>query len=147
LDRLQRLFKINRSDLGGTNGIDFWVRSQAKPPDSDLIDDAPDDGTWTYEFTAGARASRVVLPTTLKPRPGKVFDARAVHVQLSDGTRVAPERMTCRLTSPATALRPLAGGCRWRIPTRLGGRPIVLTVVATYAGAQLTTSKRFIVRR
>jgi hypothetical protein len=89
-------FSINRRDLGGTSGFDFWIRSHQNPPDSDLIDDAPNDGTWTYELTAGARAARVLLPATLKPRAGKVLDARAVRVQLSDGTRVAAARLTCR---------------------------------------------------
>jgi hypothetical protein len=140
------LFKINRSDLGGTAGFDFWVRSHQNPPDSELIDDAPNDGTWTYELTT-AQATRVVLPATLKPRAGKVLDARGVRVQLSDGTRVTPERLTCRLTRGGTALRPLAGGCRWRIPARLRGRPIVLTVVAAYGDAELRTTKRFVVGR
>jgi hypothetical protein len=140
------LFKINRKDLGGTNGFDFWVRSHLNPPDSDLIDDAPNDGTWAYELTAGAQASRVVLPT-LKPRAGKIFDARAARVQLSDGTRVAAERLTCRVTSGGRALKPLAGGCRWRIPARLKARRIVLTIVATYGDAQLRTTKRLLVGR
>jgi hypothetical protein len=139
-------FKINRGDLGGTGAFDFWVRSHQNPPDSELIDDAPNDGTWTYELTT-AQATRAVFPATLKPRAGKVLDARAVRVQLSDGTRVAPERLTCRLTRGRTALRPLVGGCRWRIPARLRGKPIVLTVVAAYGDAELRATKRLVVGR
>lgn len=139
-------FEINRSDLGGTNGFDFWIRAHQSPPDSDLIDDAPNEGTWTYELTT-PQASRVVFPQTLKARAGKVFDARTVRVQLTDGTRAAAERLTCRLTSGGARLEQLAGGCRWRIPARLRGKPLVLAVVAAYGDAQLRATRRFIVGR
>jgi hypothetical protein len=139
-------FAINQTDLGGTSGFDFWIRAQQEPPNSDKIDDAPNDGTWSYTF-ATVRPARVFFPATLAARAGKVFDARAVRLQMTDGTRVAAERLTCRLSAAGAPLKALAGGCRWRIPGRLRGKPVVLTVVAAYGDAELRATKRLVVRR
>ena len=40
---------VNRSELGNTNGLNFWVRGfQETGPETANIDDAPNDGTFSY---------------------------------------------------------------------------------------------------
>jgi hypothetical protein len=137
-------FKVNRSDLGGTNAFDFWVRSHLGASGSGQVDDAPDEGVWSYAFVA-PKASKVTL-STLKPRAGKLLDARGARLQLTDGSSVVPERLECRLTSGRAVVKPLRGGCRWQIPRRLKGRTVVLTLVAGYGENELRLTRRAVVR-
>jgi hypothetical protein len=139
-------FSINRSDLGGTNGFDFYIRSTSGGPASDRFDDAPNEGTWSYTLAAAPEIVRAVYPSTLRARPGKVLDARGVRVRLSDGTTVRPETLTCRLTVGRTVLKPLRGGCRWRIAKTLKGRTVVLTIVAGHGDDELRATRRLVVR-
>lgn len=143
---LTATFRINRSDLGGTNGFDFWVRTTGGPPGSNQLDDAPDDGVWSYTLAAPPQIAKLTYPSALKPRVGKVLDARGARLQLSDGSTVAPETLTCRLTAGRTVLKPLRGGCRWRIAKALKGRTLTLALVANYGGAELRTTRRLVVR-
>jgi hypothetical protein len=139
-------FSINRSDLGGTSGFDFFVRATTGGPASDRFDDAPNEGTWSYTLAAAREIVRAVYPSTLSARPGKVLDARGVRVRLSDNTTVRPETLTCRLTAGRTVLKPLRGGCRWRIAKTLKGRTVVLTIVARHGGKELRATRRLVVR-
>jgi hypothetical protein len=143
---LTATFTINRSDLGGTTGFDFWVRSTRGAPGSNEFDDAPNDGTWSYTLATAPEIAKATFPAVLKARVGKVLDARGVRLQLSDGATVAPESLTCRLTAGRAVLKPLAGGCRWRIAKRLKGRTVVLTVVARYGDDELKVTRRLVVR-
>lgn len=138
------IFTINRSDLGGTSAFDFWVRSHYGPNESGQTDDAPDDGVWSFTFAA-PKASKLTL-STLRPRAGKVLDARGARLQLTDGSSIAPERLTCRLTAGRAVVKPLAGGCRWRLPQRLKGKTVVLTLVAAYGDSELRLTRRAVVR-
>ena len=139
-------FSINRSDLGATSGFDFYVRSTSGGPASDRFDDAPNEGIWSYTLAAAPQIVRAVYPSTLRARPGKVLDARGVRVRLSDGTTVRPETLTCRLTAGRTVLKPLRGGCRWRIAKTLKGRTVVLTIVAGHGDDELRATRRIVVR-
>ena len=143
---LSVMFTINRSDLGGTNGFDFWIRSHRGASDSGQFDDAPNDGTWGYTYAAPPEIAKLTYPSTLTPRAGKLFDARQVQLQLSDGTSVAPQRLTCRLTAGGVVVKQLRGGCRWQIPKRLKGKTVVMTLVAGYGEAELRVTKRLVVR-
>lgn len=141
------MFRINQSDLGGTNAFDFWVRShRGVATGSNQIDDAPNDGVWSYTFSAPEIAIAKVTVPTLRPRAGKVLDARGVRLQLSDGRIAAPERLTCRLAAGRTVLKPLRGGCRWQIPQRLRGKTLTLTLVAGYGTSESRVTRRLVVR-
>lgn len=142
---LSATFRINRSDLGGTGGFDFWVETTGGPPGSSVRDEAPNEGVWSYTLAA-PQLSKITYPSALRPRVGKVLDARRARLQLSDGTTVAPESLTCRLTAGRTVVRPLPGGCRWRIAKALKGRTLTLAVVARYGGAELRATSRLKVR-
>jgi hypothetical protein len=139
------MFTINRSDLGGAGGFDFWIRSHRGALGSGQTDDAPDTGTWSYTASA-PEIAKIRYPSTLKAQTGKVLDARGVRLQLSDGTVVVPERLVCRLTAAGAALRELRGGCRWQIPNRLKGRTIVLTLAARFGDDELSVTRRLTVR-
>jgi hypothetical protein len=53
---LRATFSVNRSELGNTNGFNFWTRGLREVnPTTDNIDDAPNDGTWTYAMTGTVR--------------------------------------------------------------------------------------------
>jgi hypothetical protein len=143
---LSATFTINRSDLGGTTGFDFWVRSTRGAPGSDEFDDAPNDGAWSYALSTAPAIAKATFSSALKARVGKVLDARGVRLQLSDGTTVAPKSLTCRLSAGRTVLKQLPGGCRWRIVKGLKGRTVVLTVVARYGGDELRVTRRLVVR-
>jgi hypothetical protein len=65
---------------------------------------------------------------------------------LSDNTTVRPETLTCRLTEGRTVLKPLRGGCRWRIAKTLKGRTLVLTILARHGGEDLRATRRLAVR-
>ena len=143
---LTATFTINRSDLADTTGFDFWVRSTTGGPASDRLDDAPNEGTWRYTLATAPEIVKAMYPSTLKAQAGKIMDARGVRVQLSDGTTVKPETLTCRLTAGRTILKPLRGGCRWRVAKTLKGRRVVLTLVARYGGDELTATRRLTVR-
>ena len=109
-------FTINRGDLGGTTAFDFFVRSHRGGPASGVFDDAPNDGVWSYEFSVPTIA-KMASPQTTRPRVGRVLDLRGARFQLSDGTIVAPERLTCRLVGGRAVLKPLVGGCRGEFPS------------------------------
>jgi hypothetical protein len=120
--------------LIGTSRIDVHV---AATRDSGTRSDAaPDDGT----FSVPPRLDRFLIAASiLSPRAGRVLDARQVQAQLSTGEFVRAA-ITCRLTYRGKALKPLAGGCRWRIPKALKGKRLALTISARYGGETVTTT-------
>jgi hypothetical protein len=120
--------------LIGTSRIDVHV---AATRDSGTRSDAaPDDGT----FSVPPRLDRFLIAASiLSPRAGRVLDARRVQAQLSTGEFVRAA-ITCRLTYRGKALKPLAGGCRWRIPKALKGKRLALTISARYGGETVTTT-------
>jgi hypothetical protein len=80
---------VNRGELGNTNGFNFWVRGlQDTGPETANIDDAPNDGTFSYVLTApGPRHGVVGAKSMTKVRGGlrASFTFRALPVA---GSRV-----------------------------------------------------------
>jgi hypothetical protein len=80
---------VNRSEVGNTNGFNFWVRGlQDTGPETANIDDAPNDGTFAYLLTApGPRHGSVARASMAKVRNGlrATFVFRALPVT---GSRV-----------------------------------------------------------
>lgn len=89
--------EVDRREIGGdaTRGIDFWMRAVQGGGGEGRVDDAPDDGTWTYELTGGL--PDVSLPLRLqatavtaaprKPVGGRRFTI-TMAVRRSDGGSV-----------------------------------------------------------
>jgi hypothetical protein len=81
-------FSVNRSEIGNTNGFNFWTRGlQEVPPSTDNIDDAPNDGTWTYAMTGTVAHGVVGQKSMRRVRNGlrATFVFRTVPVE---GSRV-----------------------------------------------------------
>ena len=80
---------VNRSEIGNTNGFNFWVRGlQETGPETANIDDAPNDGTFSYLLgPAGPRWGTVGAKSLRKVRGGlrASFTFRALPV---NGSRV-----------------------------------------------------------
>jgi hypothetical protein len=80
---------VNRSELGNTNGFNFWVRGlQDTGPETANIDDAPNDGTYAYLLTpVGPPHGTVARKSMTKVRNGlrATFVFRTLP---ADGSRV-----------------------------------------------------------
>lgn len=117
-----------------TSRFDVWLG--ATRDSTNRVDDAPDDGVLSFP----PRIARfLVAETILFPRAGRILDARRIQAQLSTGEFVRT-RLTCRLTYRGRALKPLAGGCRWRIAKTLKNKRLTLTISASFNGDAVTTS-------
>lgn len=120
--------------LIGTSRFDAYAG--ATRDSSNSVDTAPDSGVFSFP----ARINRFLIPAEiLFPRAGGVLDARRVQPELSTGefVRVA---LSCRLTYRGRALKPLAGGCRWKLSKALKNKRLTLTIAARYNGETVTTT-------
>lgn len=92
-------FSVNKSELGGTDGFDFWVRTRFGDVSLDKEDTAPENGTFRYMFGASATSPPSTTPATtpaastpkpklvvadasLVPHAGASFSFRIDHVVL-----------------------------------------------------------------
>ena len=125
-------FTLSKTDLGGEL-FDFTAATARA--DGDDLDTAPDSPPATFP----KQIEKLLVPAaSLSPRAGKVFRFTGATVQLDSGETVTPEETTCRLTYKATELKPLAGGCAWRIPKQLRKKAVVLEVTLSYGGASVS---------
>lgn len=114
----------------------FDVFAGATRDSSNAVDDAPDDGVLAFP----PRIARfLVVESVLFPRAGRILDARRIQAQLSTGEFIRTP-LTCRLTHGRKVLKPLAGGCRWRIAKALKNKRLTLTITARFGGDVVTTS-------
>ena len=139
-----RTVRINRSDLGATTGVVFYVVSTLAP-DAAARDDAPDIGAWIYDLdlkpALGTLAARF---SPAKPKAARPFRLASTTLRLEDGTRVKADSIACVAKLNG---RRLAGRCSWRIPASARGKRLVVTLAAHYKGAVATfTPWRFRVR-
>jgi hypothetical protein len=146
---------MNASELGAVSSFHFWVLSDSDSQGNGATADyAPDTGTYAYALAGGAPTvsetpviKRIAYPASLLyPRVGKLYSARQIKVGLSTGELVRPETLSCRLLVQHKLVRPLPGGCRWRIPANLAGKSAVLKVDLTYRGAKATDSWHVMIR-
>ena len=97
------------------------------------VDALPNEGLFAFPATIDG----IVIPgVVLKPRAGRVLDARGLRAKLSSAEIVRPQ-LRCTLKY-GKIVKPLAGGCRWRIPRTLKGKQLTLTVTFTYGRASIT---------
>jgi hypothetical protein len=120
--------------LLGTGRFDAYAG--ATRDSSNSVDTAPDRGALSFP----PRIDQFLIPAAiLFPRAGGVLDARRIQAQLSTGEFVRAV-LNCRLTYRGRALRPLAGGCRWKLPKALKNKRLTLTIAARYNGENVTTT-------
>lgn len=142
---------VNKSELGDTNGLDFFVVTSDPTGGDGHYDDAPSgSGTWSYDFqqpltlTAGAAKSVVV-------RSQHAWVVAAAVVRSDTGETVGSEgTVVCSATAAGTKLKTLsqafvsAGGgkgsaavCEFALPKKKNvGLKAKITV--SYGGVSVT---------
>jgi hypothetical protein len=134
---------VNRRELGGAGGFNFWLRSGASPLHADPADAAPDAGAWNYSLRYKAPEIRdvVVQAFPLVPRAGRPYRVRPVGLRLPEAgdpgaILPAPERYACRARLAGKRLAGHgAGGCVWLLPATARGRSLAVVVTVAYQGA------------
>jgi hypothetical protein len=130
---------IAAADLGGVEGFQFWVLVSDNLDDPANVDAAPEIGQFAYELNPAPEIVGIGAPgSKFVPKPGKLFSALGLKLELDNGERIAPDERTCVLKIAGKVVKPLAGGCKWRIPATAAGKRGVLTVKLTYEGVTLT---------
>jgi hypothetical protein len=124
-------FTLTLADLGGVTTFDFAAAGLR----GNDIDVAPDNGA-TFPAAAPQIKSILVPFSILTPKAGRVYriDTTQIRVRLTDDSVVAPESVTCQLTSGGKTLKPLGGGCAWKLAKKLKGKRLVLTLVVAFQG-------------
>ena len=122
-------FSVSRADLGAA---EFRLFVIAARDSSDIQDTVPDKPTYGFP---GAIV-RVQVPEAVRsPRAGRILDARTVEFVLSTNETIVRPKRTCTLAHRGRLIKPLAGGCRWRIAPRLKGKRLTLRVTIRYGGS------------
>jgi hypothetical protein len=136
-------FTINRSELGGTRGFNFWIRGiQHTGPQTSAIDDAPNEGVYTYALTAtGHRLGSIIIRTNPPPVAGRTFKIAVLYVDvIGENLHAVPTKYTCRAKIGGKSIRGSGkGGCTWKVPRSARGKTFVVTVSCFWDGA--TNSK------
>jgi hypothetical protein len=136
---------VNASDIGAPESFRFWVGTWDDVDDPNNWDAAPGSGFFSYSLRPGGSATTTapsiegveVLADVRFPKAGKVLSARSIRLRLTDSV-VSPETMQCTLKLAGKTVRPLAGGCKWRIPMSAKGKRGTLKVTLTYKGQSVT---------
>jgi hypothetical protein len=148
---------VNAADLGGSSGFNFFARaisgiSVDSSGTADFSnahnDDAPRQGSWTYQLKTATVTLSVLSFLTRPSRPsaGHPFVA-LLAVARSDGAQLTNARVACTATIdgkplPAKA-HALANGialCGWSIPKTARSKTLHVTVTVSTGGVQASRS-------
>jgi hypothetical protein len=133
---------INRSELGGTAALAFWIRAGGAGQASDA---APDQGTWNYDLVTGGTNppdidsfSYRVRPAA--PRAGTTWRLEVDRVRLTGTSATArPDRWSCSATLGGRPFRGSGpGGCTFRLPRSARRKRLAVTVTVAYMGEVVT---------
>lgn len=129
-------FTVTLADIGVTE-FDFSIRGGNLGD----ADNAPNTGTYSYPPSI----TKLVVPAgLLRPKAGRVFRLSGVTARLSNDVTATPDSLGCTLAYRGKALRPLAGGCAWKVAKQLRKKRLTLLLTAGYRGGSATAT--FIVR-
>jgi hypothetical protein len=152
-------FVINRSDLGNTTGLNFWVTTLDGPEAvAGHFDDAPDQGTWSYQLVSAAPLKLAVAAFVApkSARAGKTLSAVMAATRSDTGNLVGDEgRVQCRAAIGGKPLRLLASGfvrvgsqagaaCSWRVSSNAHRKTIHGSITISYQAANV--SRRFVAK-
>jgi hypothetical protein len=145
---------VNRSELGGTQSFNFWVRTIRGEYGDGQVDDAPDDGTWNYTLAANGPDIQEVLVTmkpTDGPKAGQSFAIvpAGLRLPLSDGLGLMPQAdgYTCTATLGKSALAGTGtGACTFKLKKSARGKKLSVALTVTYQGASKTARFDYRVR-
>lgn len=132
---------VNASDLGGAKQFRFWVGATDNPDDDGNWDAAPRFGAFAYHLETGVVHTIKgywVPATVLFPKPGRVMSAQGIRLRLDNDEVARADSMQCTLRLAGKTIRPLAGGCKWRIPASARGKRGTLKITFTYQGQTVT---------
>jgi hypothetical protein len=133
---------INRSELGGTGALAFWIRARGSDRASDA---APDRETWAYDLVAGGANppdidsfSYRVRPAA--PRAGTTWRLVVDRVRLTrTGGAAAPNRWSCAATLGGKPIRGTGPGrCTFRLPRSARRKRLAVTITVAYMGEVVT---------
>lgn len=149
-------FSVNRSELGGTQSLNFWVRSAHDTQiGEDIVDDAPDDGGFNYTLAAGGPDIREVAVKTTPdagPRAGRPFVVKPAGLMLPpSGAMLAlqpePESYSCSAKLAGKPLRGKGvGRCTYAIPKQAKGKRVSIVLTVSYQGATKVVPLEYRVR-
>ena len=161
----QIAFRINRSDLGNTTGLNFYVET-TRDNGASIGDDAPDgNGVFTYRLvlptapppppptttTPPPGAPRFVVSPVGFPHAGKRFVVRA-RVLLG-AQSVSPSALGCAAKVGSSAVRTTAvngpapyRSCVVLIPTRSKGKSVTMTLLVQYKSSGTTRRLTYKIR-
>jgi hypothetical protein len=153
----QLTLSVNRSEIGGGPGFNFWVDSMDGNGGAGHEDQAPDSSVWNYQLQAAAPgALRLSVVYSLSPRTAKaggVYTA-GLLVQRSDtnGFLGSEGTLSCNATVGGktlsstgafvtTTYRGMTASvpiCAWQVPAQARGKKLVGSMTVTYQGAQVS---------
>jgi hypothetical protein len=158
-------FRINRSDLGNTTALNFYVET-TRDNGVSIGDDAPDgSGVFTYRLvlpaapppppttttTPPAPAPRFVVSPVGLPHPGRRFVVRARI--LLGAQSVSPSALGCAAKVGSSAVRTTAvnGPAPYRscvvvIPVRSTGKSVTVTLLVQYKTSGTTRRLTYKIR-
>ncbi len=162
----QIAFRVNRSDLGNTTGLNFYVETTRDNGES-IGDDAPDgNGVFTYRLVLPTAppppppttttpppppAPRFVVSPVGLPHAGKRFVVRA-RVLLG-AQSVSPSALGCAANVGRSRVRTTAvngpapyRSCVVRIPTRSKGKSVTMTLLVQYKSSGTTRRLTYKIR-
>jgi hypothetical protein len=147
------LIALNRDAIGNARRINFWVQTTTGEGGSGKFDEAPDDGVWNYDLSAGGPAIEDVMlqAKPAAPKAGKAFTVTVTGLKLPPVAARAtpqPESYSCKAT---LAGRPLAGGgpngCTFKLSKKARGKKLVVAVTVQYQGVTKTVERTYKVKK
>jgi len=158
----QVAFRVNRSDLGNTTGLNFYVAT-TRDNGSSIGDDAPDgSGVFTYRLvlptappstttTPPAVPPRFVVSPVGVPHAGKRFVVRARI--LLGAQSVSPSALGCAAKVGGSVVRTTAvngpapyRSCTVLIPIRSKGKSVSVTLLVQYKTSGTTRRLTYKIR-
>jgi len=146
------LISVNKSEVGNSSQINFWVLTMAAGGGDGKSDEAPADGVWNFDLQAGGPAIQDVQlqAKPAAPKHGKAFTVSVTGLTLPQtGAKDTPqpESYSCTAT---LAGRPLAGGgangCTFKLNKKSRGKKLVVTVTVKYEGVTKTVTRTYKVK-
>ncbi len=148
-------FKVNKADLGNTEGLAFWVDSWLVDAEGHISDrDTSPDGNNIYEYTLTKPAPPAPLRLTAgtvtfspaKAAAGKPLSARTTITRSDTHGPLASGTVSCRVQVAGKAVRfsgALRGGvatCTGKLPASAKRQVVRGTITVVSGGASVTKS-------
>jgi len=153
-DNSRVVASINKTDLGGSTGFNFFAVSVDGDGGDGHFDDAP-SGSGSFTYTLQPTVTLALGGATALPvKAGGLWSVVMVVIRSDTGKTVGGEgAIVCRATSGSTKLAVVghqfvsAGGgkgsgavCLFKVPTKLKGKTLKATMTVSYSGQSVTHS-------